>query len=283
MKGQPLRGFTVAIVVLLAGAAQLVGQDPADPFGGGAGAAGAAQGPGGGGAKPAAPQAAPKDAAGRTAADEQNPVVLAFRDRNPTTPKDLMFAVESLFQIDRRDEAKLYLAKLIAAQPNRDDLESFQRQYGTGFFMRLARDPEMKPEGAQFAKAVEEAAYQAARDPERLKTVIQQLSDPSPTVHLQAVEELQRAGEAVVGPLLEALADPNRQAEHAQIRAGIVELGEPMIDPMLGALETPDEALRRQVLQVLGRFGAGRAVPFLLGPALDASAPDAARAPPPRP
>ncbi|HPM85249.1 MAG TPA: HEAT repeat domain-containing protein, partial [Candidatus Anammoximicrobium sp.] len=222
----------MAIIVLLAGAAPLAAQDPAaDPFGGPA-AAGAAQpaqevfGPaaaGGaadpfGGAKPAAGRAAAQPAAEPISADEKNPVVLAIRDLNPTTPKDLMFAVQSLFDIGRPDEAKAYLAKLIAAQPDRDQLEAIQREYGTGFFMRLARDPQMKPEGEQFAKAVEEAAYQAARDPARLRTVIQQLSDPSPNVRLRAVEALQRAGDAAVPPLLQALADPNRGQEHPRIR-----------------------------------------------------------------
>jgi CheY-like chemotaxis protein len=48
-----------------------------------------------------------------------------------------------------------------------------------------------------------------------------------------------------------------------------------MIDPMLGALETPDEALRLQVLQILSRAGTARAVPFLIGPALDPNTPAA--------
>ena len=78
-------------------------------------------------------------------------------------------------------------------------------------------------------------------------------------------------------PLLSALADPDRHAEHARIRAAVVELGEPMIAPMLGALEAPDEALRRQILQVLGRFGAARTVPLLVGPALDPTVPEAER------
>ena len=105
--------------------------------------------------------------------------------------------------------------------------------------------------------------------------LVQQLSDPSPLVHAQAVQDLQRAGDAAVAPLLQALADPKRQTEHPQIRAAVVELGEPMIDPMLGALETPDETLRLQVLQILSRAGAARAVPFLIGPALDPKTPEA--------
>lgn len=285
MKLQPPKSVTVALVVLLAGAASLAAQDQAaDPFGGApAGAGQPAQGLFGGdaaspfgGAKPAGGQA-PAEAAAPVAADEKNPVVLALRDQNPTTPKELMFAVQSLFDIGRPDEAKSYLAKLIAAQPDRDQLAAIQREYGTGFFLRLARDPAMKPEGEKFAKAVEEAAYQAARDPARLKTLIEQLSDPSPMVRLRAIEDLERAGDAVVPLLVQALADAKRQQEHPQIRAAIVELGEPLVAPLLGALETPDEALRLQVLQVLAEFGTGRAVPFLVGPALDPGAPESAR------
>ena len=285
MKVSPPVGFTGAIILWAAATAPLAAQDPADPFGGGPPAAGAkpAQDPAGagqadpfgGGAKPPAPKAAAKDAAEPISADEKDPVVLAIRDRNPTTPKELMFAVQSLFDIGRPDEAKFYLTKLIAAQPDRDQLESFQRELGTGFFARMANEPRMQPAGEQFFKAVQEAAYQAARDPQRLNGLVQRLSDPSPLVHAQAVQDLQRAGDAAVAPLLQALADPKRQAEHPQIRAAVVELGEPMIDPMLGALETPDEALRLQVLQILSRAGAARAVPFLIGPALDPTTPAA--------
>jgi HEAT repeat protein len=253
----------------LAAAAPLAAHAAADPF---------ADGPAApfGGAKPAAPQPAAADAAAPISADERDPVVMAIRARNPTTPPELMFAVQSLFDIGRPDEAKFYLAKLIAAQPDRDQLEAFHREHGTGFFARMANERRMQPEAQQFAKMVQEAAYTAARDPERLKLLIPRVSDPSPLVRARAVEDLQRAGDAAVTPLLQALADPARQAEHRWIRAAVVELGQPMVEPLLGALETPDEALRLQVLQILGRFGTSRAIPFLIGPALDPSTPEAA-------
>jgi HEAT repeat protein len=258
-------------MLALAAAAPLAAQDPIDPF------AEAQAVPFGGGAKPAAPQAAAAaEAAAPILADERDPVVLAIRDRNPTTPPELMFAVQSLFDIGRPEEAKFYLAKLIAAQPDRDQLEAFHREHGTGFFARMANERRMRPEAEQFAKLVQDAAYTAARDPDRVKSLVGRVSDPSPLVRAQTVEALQRAGDAAVAPLLQALADPDRQAEHPWIRAAVVELGPPMIDPLLGALEAPDEALRFQVLQTLGRLGTSRAIPFLIGPALDPSAPEAA-------
>ena len=290
MKGSLPGGFTGAIILALSVAGPLAAQDIADPFGAAAPAAGAAPVPAGaapagadqnpfgdGGAKPAAAKPPAKEAAEPVLADEKDPVVLAIRDRNPSTPKDLMFAVQTLFDLGRPDQASLYLPKLIAAQPDRDQLESFQRELGTAFFARIARDPKMQPAGEQFAKAVQDAAYQAARDPQRLAAQIQRLSDPSPLAHAQAVQELQRAGDAVVAPLLQALADPARQAEHPQIRAAVVELGEPLVEPLLGALEAPDEALRSQVLQILSRSRAARVVPFLVGPALDPQTAEATR------
>jgi len=288
MKGSLPVGFTGAIILAAAATVPLAAQDVADPFGATPPAGAAAPAPadpgqdpfGTGAAAPAAPagRAAPATkAAEPVVADEKDPVVLAIRDRDPTTPKDLMFAVQTLFDLGRPDQASLYLTKLVATQPDRDQLEAFQRELGTAFFTRLANDPQMQPAGAPFAKAVQDAAYQAARDPQRLAAQIQRLSDPSPLVHAQAVLELQRAGSAAVTPLLQALADPARQAQHPQIRTAVVELGEPLIDPLLGALESPDQALRSQVLQALSQERVVRAVPFLIGPALDPAAPEAER------
>ena len=271
MKAVPLLGWTAALVFALA-AGTLAAQDPLDPF------ADPPAVPVGGGAKPAAAApAAAQPAAAPISAEEQNPVVLAIRDRNPTTPAELMFAVQSLFDIGRPEEARFYLGKLIAAQPDRDQLEAFQREHGTGFFLRMAGERRMRPEAEQFAKLVQDAAYEAARDPARLQALVRQASDPSPLVRAQAVEGLERAGQAAVVPLLQALADPARQAEHPGIRDAMVSLGQGLVDPLLGALESPDEALQSQVLQVLGRLGTGRAVPFLIGPAFEPDHAEAAQ------
>lgn len=228
--------------------------------------------------KAAAPKAAAADAAGPgLAVTERDPVVLAIRDRNPTTPDELMFAVKSLFDIDRPEVAKFYLTRLIAAQPDRDQLEAFHREYGTGFFLRMAREPRMQPEAAQFAKSVRDAAYEAARDPRRLAALVPQLSDPSPSIRARAIADLERAGDAAATPLLQALADDQLRAAHPWIRTALVELGQPMFGPVLGALESPDEGLRVQAIHTLAGFGSTRAIPFLVGPALDPSVPEATR------
>jgi hypothetical protein len=280
MSWQP-RGVTIAIVYLLWAASGWAMRAPAadDPFGGPPPAADAL-----GAAKPAAepvgapakagPAAKPKAEPLVPAVEEQNPVVLAIRDMKPSTPKDLAFAVRSLFDIGRTDEAKGYLQKLIEAKPDRDQLEAMYREYGGDFFLRLARDPNLQPEGAQFHQMALNAAYEASRDPARLDRLVKELSDPSPVVHRHAVEELQRAGEAAAAPLLAALADGGRASEHPRIRDGVLAIGNSMIEPLLGASETPDEALRVQVIELLGRFGTPRAVPLLVAPSLRSDVPE---------
>ena len=258
-----------------AAAAGAPGAAPANPFGGSQPAGPAASPFGGpaGAAKPKRPKAKPTEDELPPLGDEKDPVVLAIRESNPTAPADLMFAVRTLFEMDRPKEAKHYLKKLLAAAPNQQTLVGFHRELGPGFFFRLERAEPMQPEGKRLAEAVRKAAYRASRDPARLRTLVKQLSDPSFTVRLAAVDGLRAADTAAVAPLLEALADPNRAGEHPQIRAAFVDLGEPMIEPLLGALDAPDQALRIQVMQTLGQFRTARAIPLLVGPFLSGDAP----------
>jgi hypothetical protein len=253
-----------------------------DPFGGPAPAA-----DGFGAVKPAAePLAAPAkvEPGAKPKADEpipgfkeENPVVLAIRDMNPTTPKDLAFAVRSLFDIGRMDEAKGYLQKLIAAKPDRDQLEAMYREYGGDFFLRMSRDKGLQPEGMQFSQMALNAAHEASRDPARLDRLVKELSDPSPAVRRQAVAELPRAGDAAVASILAALADTSRAQEHPSIRDGVLEMGGWMIGPLIGALETPDESLRVQMIGLLGRFGTPQALPYLVAPSLRTDVPEGLR------
>jgi hypothetical protein len=274
MRQKPKR-MTLAVFLLLAVSSQSRAQDPfggtgqvgpaVDPFGGGQPAAD----PFGAGAPAAAkPAAKPTDDEILPLEEDESSVVLAIRDMNPTTPADLMFAVQVLFDVGHTDEAKRYAQKLLGAAPNRDQLEACHREYGSAFFYRLSKDQRMKPEGEQLSKAVMEATYEASRQPARLRALVKQLGDPSPAARRRAVEDLQGAGHAAIPPILEALADSGRTAEHPHIRDALLEFGDPVVDPLLGALESPSSLLRQQIIDILGRSKATRAIPMLLGPSL---------------
>ncbi|MCL4204276.1 MAG: hypothetical protein KJ000_17475 [Pirellulaceae bacterium] len=255
----------------------------ANPFGGGAGAVD----PFGGGPVQPPPPAAPAAGAGNAqqpgggglpiGRDERNPVVLAIRDMNPTKPAELMFAVRSLFDIGRTDEAKFFLIKLIESQPGPELLTQFYTEYGEALFYRLSKDHRMTPEGEQFANLVLAAAHRSAHDPTRVQNLIRDLSSPSPSKRYRVIDSLRRLEWTVVTPLLESLADPSRAAEHPNIRTAIPEMGDYLLDPMLGAMDSPDQELRIQVIQILGQFRSSRALSALVGPFADPDTSEAAR------
>ena len=281
---QKTRRSTLAVILLLAVYSQPLAQDPfgapggtepaVDPFGGG----GQAGNLFGGGA-PAAqgPAAKPEDGELLPMEEDAGAVVLAIRDMNPTTPKDLMFAAQVLYDVGKTDEAKQYLRKLLGAAPDRNQLEAFYREYGSAFFFRMSRDKRLKPEGEQLGTAVMDAAYEACREPARLRALVKQLSDPSTAVRRHALEDLQGADNAAIAPILEALGDSNRAAEHPHIRDALLEFGGPTVEPLLGALESPNGLLRQQIMEVLGRSRAKRAIPMLVGPSLRDEEPEAIR------
>jgi HEAT repeat protein len=188
---------------------------------------------------------------------------------NPTKPPELMFAVRSLFDIGRTDEAKYFLIQLMEAKPSDQLLAQFYSEYGEALFYRLGQDHRMTPEGEQFAQTVLGAAHRSAHDPARIQNLVSELSSTSPARRHQAIDSLRRLEWSAVTPLLHALADPSRADEHPQIRTAITQMGDFLLDPMLGAMETPDEALRKQVIQVLGQFRSTRALVALVGPLAD--------------
>jgi HEAT repeat protein len=221
--------------------------------------------------RPAVAQDPPADVPGGEAAavdevDPDNPVLVTVRESNPTTRSELVRAIEMLLRIKARQEAKKYLAKLIAAGGNEQELADLVKDHRAGIFVRIGREEALQPEGAQYVRAVLEACAKYARDPARIDDLIKELSSPDEFVRRNAVLNLRNAQEAAVNPMLKVLADPARAGEHYYVRWGLRQLRAPAIEPLLGAVQTPDDALKAQVIEVLGAMGARRALTFLVRP-----------------
>ena len=214
---------------------------------------------------------------------KEDPVVRAFRNRNPKTPHELMEAAVGMINYGRLDEALNYLKTLVALAPDRDALLQLQREFGADVFLKLRRTAELQPAGAQLASVVGGAFEDAARDQTRLAGMVDQLSDPSLGVRSAALRGLQDAQLRAVEPMLKALADEGRAEKHASIRAAFAALKLENAEPLLGALEAPDAALRTNVIRVLGAMRAREATEYLVepyhaadrGPAEQAAARDA--------
>ena len=166
----------------------------------------------------------------------------------------------------RPDEAKRYLGLLIESKPDTSALAEVHKEFGTAFFLRLMRYAPLAPEAIQFARDTIAAADQAARDPARIRSLIQDLNSPSDGIRQLALKGLVAAGTNSINPIVQALADRGRASEHEAIRDGLSRLGSFTIEPLIGVLQSSDMALVAHIIEVLGRLDARNAVVYMIQP-----------------
>jgi len=238
-------------------------QDPfgEDPFGGAVGRPAPAPGEA---AAPAGDAAAP----GLTF-DPDDPILATIRESNPSTPPELMRAIDTLIDFGAREEAKAYIDKLLALNPPATELIALHKQFGSATFYRLRRDEELGEGATKLADAVMDAAARWASDPRRMEPLIAELSHSDRAIRRSAFAELRRGGAQAVAPLMAVLADESRAAEHNSIRLALVALGEAAAEPLIGWLESDHVELKAEAVAALGRIGSRRALIYLVRPALD--------------
>lgn len=201
---------------------------------------------------------------------ETNLIVLTIRDSNPTTPPELVQAAETLLNIDRPELAKTYLKQLLDSQADPDELARLPRRFGSALFIRLGQDARVQPEGAQLSRTVLEAADQRARNPQRIEALVRQVTADAPEVRQVAIAQLRGVAMDAVTPLIRAIAQTSSIQDQARQREALRALGKVVVGPLAAALRTKDEALRENLIVVLGQIGDPHAVPHLLRPYLSA-------------
>jgi HEAT repeat protein len=213
----------------------------------------------------------------RPVAVEREPLVIEMlRASNPTSPEQLLSAVQTAFQFGRPDEAKKLLTKLLADKPSDEALATLTARYAD-FLLPLGSAKDLQPEGKEVAGLIQSAAQRVAQDQSRIEAAIARVSAPDEPVRRAALDQLAGSGVAAVNPILGMLADPARAAEHAAVRSALVQLDAPVEAPLIAALDTKNESLKNQIVAVLGRMGSRRAVLFLIRPALDPQTPPETR------
>jgi len=194
------------------------------------------------------------------------PVLEAIAETNPTSPVELIGAIESLINLDQPEEAKKYIGRLLALKLDDEALYVLQRKVGSGVFFKISADKRYHPEGRQLADAVLSAAHKQAHDPRRIARLVRQLNDPSPETRALAISDLKEAGHDAVLAMIEALSDGARDDEHARIRTALYEMGEIVVDPLIGTLGSDNPQLKTQAIKILGWLESPRATPHLIHP-----------------
>lgn len=194
-------------------------------------------------------------------------VILQIRESNPTTADQLIEAAAAVLRYGRPDECKRYLTKFMAVQFADDELAALAAKHGSALFLEFATHAKLQPEGAQIAQLVTNAARKANENPARLQALVKSLSDPSYEAAATALTRLEQAGPNLVGPVLQALADPSRAAEHKRLIDALVELADTTTAPLIGTLAAAPEPQQAIAATALGRIGSREAVRHLVAPA----------------
>ena len=258
------------------GATPALAQDPFgeeaidDPFGGGGAAAGDTK-------------LRPSDLVG-----EKYPALEAIRESNPSKPHQLALAIDALLAFGAGEEeevaakfhdlAKSYFDQLKSAALDEAELAELAGDVGPAIFFRMAESSVLGDDAPTFVQKVIDAAEAQSRRPDRLRQLARAAMNPNPEVRLRTLTDLKIAGTAAVPPLLELLADPATADGHRYLRDMLAHLGNFAVAPMIGALESPDQNFKVQVIQTLQQRGAGRANIYLLSAYLSPRSKPALRA-----
>lgn len=234
------------------GAAWLTAQEPAgDPFGD---------------SKPVEKPAAAPTKKAPAAKVETDPIVLGIRDSQPRTGSELLQAAINLINYGRPDEAKRYLAALSGLALTDEQAWRLQRQFGSAPLLRMTLQADLQPVGKQVADKLQSGAQKFIHDPARIAQLIERLGSGTADERRSALVDLRETEADGVVALVMVLGDSARAADHPRIRATLTALGAVSVEPLLAALENPDESWKSQIVMVLASLGRTEAVPFLLRP-----------------
>jgi CheY-like chemotaxis protein len=117
---------------------------------------------------------------------------------------------------------------------------------------------------AQLLALADEGMRAKKADTSRIQANLLRLGE-GPRPYFLAEKELAYSGPYVVPPALAVLQDPSKKDLHPMVVRALVEIGKPVVLPLLRALATPDDKLKETIAGILGDIGYPYAVPALKG------------------
>jgi CheY-like chemotaxis protein len=194
---------------------------------------------------------------------ETNPAVLSALEMPRKKPADYVQAILLLIDLGRPELAKPILAELAKLELTDAQRQELVDQFGAGNMLKLSHSKELAPEGATFADACMAVTSAITNNPQRIATLIGQLSDPSPETRLLAQHDLAATGPKAATATLETFAKEPDRNRRAALAAAIAAM-HPFVDGMLLAmLDTHDPVLRADVADLLRQLEVPQAQPLV--------------------
>lgn len=211
-------------------------------------------------AQPAAPAAPPAAAAPGGGLDD-SPFL-----EEPKTVDEFFNAVTFSIRLARPNLARRYLEGMMGLSPDDETLLQLRDKYGPGVFLKLANVPELQPLSTELLDRVNEAFRRRGADPSRIDAILKDLGGTAQQRDV-AIVTLRSAGPVVVPRILSVLADPASMIDKDLLTDALVKMGNPVIPPLIAALDSPDTNLQSTVIQVLGYLADRNTASYLWYPA----------------
>ncbi len=214
-------------------------------------------------AQDAAEETPPAGKATSGAPLEDNPLLT-----EPRTPQTLMDAVVLMTDLARPGLARLYLEKLLEANPDTETLLKLRDKHGPALFLRLSNDKHLQPESITLLEQVNAAFRKGATDPVRVDKLIGQLYKTAAEREV-AILQLRNASSYAAARLIAALNISRDQAQRNLLLYTLTRLNREVVPSLLGAVEGPSPDLRATVIEALGFLGDPQAKTALWHPAFE--------------
>ncbi|MDO4574923.1 MAG: hypothetical protein Q4D98_06880, partial [Planctomycetia bacterium] len=193
---------------------------------------------------------------GKQFGDEGVNAILAMK---PQTVPELVKAAKLIADLGRFEIADQLYERVMKQEPTDAQIYELSLDYGQNFFFTLSQDDRMPKFGKAFGKYALESLEKYYADPETIRALIRQLSDPEESQRQLALQELRTRSGVAIPAMIQALSDPALRKERAKIEEALLVFGEITTDAAIAALDGGPEAMRLACLRVLAmQAAAGR-------------------------
>ena len=201
------------------------------------------------------------DAAQKITDDEPSPLL-----SEPTAPEALFDAVVLMIDLERPNLAYGYLKRLLQLDPSDAALLRMRDKHGAAAFLQLSNDQRLQPQATDLLNRMNAAFRTYATDPARVDQLIAKLSG-DPQERQVAIFSLRATGAVAIPRMLAVVAASDASRTRDVILHAISRMGSPVVPPLLGALESPDERVQSVAIDALGLLGDESVTAWLWFPA----------------
>lgn len=180
----------------------------------------------------------------------------------PKSPEALFDAVVLMLDLDRPGLALKYVEQLLAEDPDDATILRMRDKHGPAVFLQLSNDERLQPASVTLLERMNDAFRQYAADPARMDRLVANLTG-QPEEREVAIIQLRNTGKLAIPRMLTLVSTAKDSSQRDAMVYAMTRMGQQIIPPLLGALETSDEGIKTVAIDTLGWLGSLDTVPWL--------------------